>query len=138
MASIFYCLEFLQAYGMLRKIQKWFYNHYSNPRCEYIKFTHKWSARIAFHQLNRDEVAELAKEQSGLNPGHPRFLGALQNVVTTLWNDLDNNVKADYVQVAKEWTAEAPPSHMQSRSAITFNNFNHSCHSGWQLPCASV
>ena len=72
-------------------------------RSEYIKFTRKWSARNAFHQLNRDEVVELMKEQSGLNPGHPRFLGALQNVATTLWNDLDDNVKADYVQAAKEW-----------------------------------
>ena len=83
-------------------------------------------------------MAELAKEQSGLNPGHPRFLGALQNAATTLWNDLDDDVKADYVQAAKEWTAEAPPSHIQSRLAITFNNVNHSCRSGWQLPCASA
>ena len=29
------------------------------------------------NSIEMNEVAELAKEQSGLNPGHPRFLGAL-------------------------------------------------------------
>jgi hypothetical protein len=100
---------------MVQKIQKWFYNRLSNPRREYIKFTRKWSARNAFHQLNRDEVLDLAKEQSGLKPGHPQFLGALQNATTTLWNNQEDDVKEDYIQAAKDWTAESPPRHIQSR-----------------------
>ena len=86
---------------------------------EYIKFTCKWSARNTFHQLNRDEVAELAKEQSGLQPGHPAFLGTLQRAATTLWSGLDDDVKADYVQAAKDWTVEALPSDVQARQVVT-------------------
>ncbi|KAN0128961.1 hypothetical protein V8E53_013223 [Lactarius tabidus] len=84
------------------KIQKWFYNHYSHPRREYIKFTRRWSARNAFYQLNRDEVSDLVKMQSGLMPGHPQFLGALPNAMTTLWNDLDDDLQEEYLQAAKE------------------------------------
>jgi hypothetical protein len=53
--------------------------------------------------------------QSGLMPGHPQFLGALQNATTTLWNDLDDDLQEEYMQVAKDWSTEAPPKHIQSR-----------------------
>ncbi|KAN0127804.1 hypothetical protein V8E53_014360 [Lactarius tabidus] len=103
------------------KIQKWFYNHYSHPRHEYIKFTCRWSARNAFYQLNRDEVSNLVKMQSGLMPGHPQFLGALQNATTTLWNDLDDDLQEEYMQAAKDWLTEAPPKHIQSRMASSMH-----------------
>ncbi|KAN0140679.1 hypothetical protein V8E53_001506 [Lactarius tabidus] len=105
------------------KIQKWFYNHYSHPRREYIKFTRRWSARNAFYRLNRDEVSDLAKTQSGLMPGHPQFLGALQNATTTLWNDLDDELQEEYMQAAKDWSTEAPPKHIQSRMASSMHKW---------------
>jgi len=110
--------KFILSHILLQKIKKWFYNHYSNPRREYMKFTRKWSARSAFHQLNREEVLELARQESGLVPGHPQFLGALQRATTSLWDALSPEDVADYVKAAKEWSAESPPSHIQSRWAI--------------------
>jgi hypothetical protein len=100
---------------MIQKIQKWFYNHYIRPRRQYIKFTRNWSARNAFYHLNRDEVLKLAKEVSGTEPGHPGFLGALQDATTTLWSELSPEDQEDYVQAAKEWSENAPPKHIQSR-----------------------
>ncbi|KAH9069394.1 hypothetical protein EDB83DRAFT_2314420 [Lactarius deliciosus] len=100
-----------------KRIQKWFYNHYVRPRREYIKFTRKWSARNAFYHLHRDEVLELAKEESGTEPGHSAFLGALQDATTTLWNELSVEDQEEYVNAAKEWSEKTPPKHIQSRMA---------------------
>ncbi|KAH9167727.1 hypothetical protein EDB89DRAFT_1909818 [Lactarius sanguifluus] len=100
-----------------KRIQKWFYNHYVRPRCEYIKFTRKWSARNAFYHLHHDEVLEYAKEESGREPGHPAFLGALQDATTALWNEVSPEDQEEYVNAAKEWSEKTPPKHVQSRMA---------------------
>ncbi|KAI9433456.1 hypothetical protein H4582DRAFT_2060877 [Lactarius indigo] len=42
------------------KIRTWFYNHYSRPHRQLIKFTQKWSARNAFYHENKEEIMELA------------------------------------------------------------------------------
>ncbi|KAH9040940.1 hypothetical protein EDB85DRAFT_1886610 [Lactarius pseudohatsudake] len=97
--------------------KKWFYNHYARPRCQYIKFTRKWSARNAFYHLNRDEVLKHAKETFGIEPGDPAFLGALQDATTTLWTKLSPEVQEDYVKAAKEWSEETPPKDVQLRMA---------------------
>jgi hypothetical protein len=102
-------------YHITQKIQKWFYNHYIRPQRQYIKFTRKWSARNAFYHFNRDEVLRLATEVSGTEPGHPGFLGAFQDALTTLWNELSPDDQEEYAQAAKEWSEDAPPSHIQSR-----------------------
>jgi hypothetical protein len=98
-----------------QKIQKWFYNHYIRPRRQYVKFTRNWSARNAFYHLNRDEVLECTRVDSGAEPGDPAFLGALQDATTILWNKLSFEDQEDYVQAAKEWSADQPPSNIQSR-----------------------
>ncbi|KAF8268580.1 hypothetical protein EI94DRAFT_1800312 [Lactarius quietus] len=97
--------------------KKWFYNHYNRLQRQYTKFTRKWSSRSAFYQLNRDEVLELARETSGMDPGAPGFLGALQDATTVLWNALDADDQEDYAQAAKEWSQDASPAHVQSRMA---------------------
>ncbi|KAF8268969.1 hypothetical protein EI94DRAFT_1699846 [Lactarius quietus] len=86
-----------------KKIQKWFYNHYLYPQCQYTKFTCKWSSHSAFYQLNRDEVLELARETSGMDLGAPGFLDTFQDATTQ-----------DYAQAAKEWSQDTPPTHVQS------------------------
>jgi hypothetical protein len=124
---------------MIQKIQKWFYNHYMRPRRHYTKFTRKWSARNAFYHLNRDEVLKLANV-SGIEPGDPDFLGALQNATTTLWNKLSPGDQDDYAQAAKEWSEDTPPRHIQSRCAIIYIIFNHLVSFlpiEWHHPCAS-
>jgi hypothetical protein len=59
---------------------------------------------------------ELATETSGKQPGQPGFLGDLQDVTTTLLNDLPPKDLEEYAQAAKEWSKESPPPHVQSRS----------------------
>ncbi|KAF8270246.1 hypothetical protein EI94DRAFT_1698918 [Lactarius quietus] len=106
-----------------KKIQKWFYNHYVRPQRQYTKFTRKWSSRSVFYQLNRDEVLELARETSGMDLGAPGFLGALQDATTVLWNTLDADDQEDYAQAAKEWSQDAPPTHVQSRMASSLRKW---------------
>ena len=48
-------------------------------------------------------------------PGHPKFLGALQNATTTLWKALPPGDRDDYTKAAKEWSENTPPKHIQSR-----------------------
>lgn len=61
------------------------------------------------HQLNCDDIIALAKETSGLVLGHLKFLGALQNATTTLWNALAPSDHDD------ELSEEALLKHIQSR-----------------------
>jgi hypothetical protein len=72
----------------MQKIRKWFYDHYSAPHRQIIKFTWKWSARNAFYHDKKTDVMELAQEMSGGAPGSQAFLGALQDATTRLWKKL--------------------------------------------------
>jgi hypothetical protein len=107
---------------MPKKIRKWFYNHYPRPKRQYTKFTRKWSARSAFYQLNREEVLEHARKESGVEPGHPEFLGALQNATTTLWEALCSRDQGDYIRAAQEWSEESPPPDVQSRCTVIYTS----------------
>lgn len=109
------CIHVPTSNYMSQKIQKWFYNHYTRPKRQYVNFTRKWSARNAFYHMNRDEVLKETRDVSGTEPGHPAFLGALQDATTTLWNKLSPEDKEDYVDAAMEWSQAYPPKHIQSR-----------------------
>ena len=63
------------------------------------------------------------KEVSGNEPGHPGFLGALQDATTSLWDALSSEVQDDYVQATKEWSADSLPWHIQSRYAMIWVYF---------------
>ena len=81
-----------------------------------MKFTRKWSTRSAFFQLNRDDIIKRAVATSGIQPGKPGFLGALQRETTATLDALPPGVLGDYVKYAKEWSMKTPPSDVQSRS----------------------
>ncbi|KAH8984884.1 hypothetical protein EDB86DRAFT_2833346 [Lactarius hatsudake] len=100
-----------------RKIRTWFYNHYSHPHRQLIKFTWKWSARNAFYHENKEEVMELAKKMSGGIPGSQAFLGALQDAMTSLWRELSSEGQEPYVEIAKEWSEDKPPRDVQAKMA---------------------
>ncbi|KAH8982114.1 hypothetical protein EDB86DRAFT_3086427 [Lactarius hatsudake] len=100
-----------------RKIRTWFYNHYSRPHRQLIKFTRKWSARNAFYHENKEEVMELAKKMSGGIPGSQAFLGALQDAMTSLWRKLSSEGQEPYVEIAKEWSEDKPPRDVQAKMA---------------------
>ena len=134
------CFPIFLSYLFVQKIKKWFTNRIIGPRRQYIKFTRKWSARSAYYQMCRDRIIEYAKEESQLMPGHPQFLGALQNATTTLWDAEPPQSKDDYIKAAKDWSNGTPPKDVQSRyvarSPLTyFTSYRY--FTGWQQPCES-
>jgi hypothetical protein len=116
---IYTCIRFLISYipyhPSFQKIRKWFYNRIESPRRHYTKFTRRWAARSVFYQLHRDEIMERTKDVSGLEAGHPKYLGALQDATTFLWKDLSTKDREEYVKAAKEWSTKTPPKDIQSR-----------------------
>ncbi|KAI9432718.1 hypothetical protein H4582DRAFT_2083108 [Lactarius indigo] len=99
------------------KIRTWFYNHYSRPHRQLIKFTRKWSARNAFYHENKEEIMELAQSMSGGIPGSQAFLGALQDATTSLWKKLSIEEQEPYAEIAKEWSEDRPPRDIQAKMA---------------------
>ncbi|KAH9062594.1 hypothetical protein EDB83DRAFT_2315452 [Lactarius deliciosus] len=95
----------------------WFYNHYSHPYRQLIKFTRKWSARNAFYHENKEEITQLAKKLSGGLPGSQAFLGALQDATTLLWKKLPIEEQEQYAEIAKEWSEDRPPRDIQAKMA---------------------
>jgi hypothetical protein len=68
-----------------------------------------------FFQLHRDEIMVLATDMSGKEPGELGFLGALQDATTVLLDGLSAEDRDEYAEAAAEWSAQAPPPHIQSR-----------------------
>ncbi|KAH9015583.1 hypothetical protein EDB85DRAFT_2156541 [Lactarius pseudohatsudake] len=99
------------------KIRTWFYNHYSRPHRQLIKFTRRWSARNAFYHENKEEVTQLAQKLSGGVPGSEAFLGALQDATTSLWKKLSIEEQEPYADIAKEWSEDKPPRDIQAKMA---------------------
>lgn len=101
-----------------QKIRKWFYNHYNRPERQYVKFIRRWSARNAFYHMCRDEVMMEAEEMSDAPPGSQAFLGSLQDATTKLWKNLPDEEQQLYVRLAKKWSEEPPPPHIQARYVV--------------------
>ncbi|KAH9012165.1 hypothetical protein EDB85DRAFT_2159239 [Lactarius pseudohatsudake] len=99
------------------KIRTWFYNHYSRPHRQLIKFTRRWSARNAFYHENKEEVTQLTQKLSGGVPGSEAFLGALQDATTSLWKKLSIEEQEPYADIAKEWSEDKPPRDIQAKMA---------------------
>jgi hypothetical protein len=99
----------------LQKLRTWFYNHYDHPYRELIKFTRRWSARNAFYHENKADITELTQTMSGGAPGSQAFLGALQDATTSLWKKLSVEEQEQYEDIAKEWSEDRPPKHIQAK-----------------------
>ncbi|KAH9013595.1 hypothetical protein EDB85DRAFT_2158062 [Lactarius pseudohatsudake] len=99
------------------KIRTWFYNHYSRPHRQLIKFTRKWSAQNAFYHRNKEEITQLAQKLSGGIPGSEAFLGALQDATTSLWKKLFIEEQEPYAEIATEWSEDRPPRDIQAKMA---------------------
>ncbi|KAH9043472.1 hypothetical protein EDB83DRAFT_2227854, partial [Lactarius deliciosus] len=97
------------------KIRTWFYNHYSRPHRQLIKFTWKWSARNAFYHENKEDITQLAQKLSGALPGSEAFLGALQDATTSLWKKLSIEEQEPYAEIAKEWSEDRPQRDIQAK-----------------------
>ena len=99
----------------IQKIRKWFYNHYTQPDRQYVKFTHKWSAWNTFYQMCHNEVMIKAEEMSGAPPESQAFLGSLQDATIRLWRALSSNGQKRYENLAKMWSDQAPLPDVQAR-----------------------
>ena len=102
-----------------QKIQTWFYNHYERLHRQMIRFTRRWSGQNAFYHENKAQITELTQQISGGVPGSQAFLGALQDATTQLWKKLSSEEQDKYRVLAKEWSDERPPKHIQAKH-VTF------------------
>ncbi|KAN0134641.1 hypothetical protein V8E53_007426 [Lactarius tabidus] len=100
-----------------QKVNTWFYNHYKHPYRQLIRFTWRWSACNAFYHENKAEVTELTQQICGGAPGSQAFLGALQDATTQLWKKLSAEEQEKYRELAKEWSEDKPPRHVQAKMA---------------------
>lgn len=60
-----------------------------------------------------------AQDMSGGTPGSQAFLGALQDAITLFWNDLSTDDVDMYEEMARDWSENGPPHHIQSRQVTT-------------------
>ncbi|KAN0134075.1 hypothetical protein V8E53_008080 [Lactarius tabidus] len=97
------------------KIQTWFYNHYDCPHRQLIWFTRRWSAQNAFYHENKAEIMELTKDICGDVPGSQAFFGALKDATTRLWKKLSSQEQVKFRALAKEWSDDRPPNHVQAK-----------------------
>ena len=72
-----------------------------------------------FYHENKDKVTELTKQISGGAPGSQAFLGALQDATSRLWKKLSSEEQGRYRELAKEWSDERTPKHIQDRYGYT-------------------
>jgi hypothetical protein len=54
------------------------------------------------------------RQISGDTPGSQAYLGALQDATTHLWKELACDEQEKYAQLAKEWSDDKPPKHIQT------------------------
>jgi hypothetical protein len=112
-----------------QKIQRWFYNHSPAPHRRTSKFIRRWSARNVFYHDKRPEIMGLAEKMSGSTPGTQEFLGSLQSATTRLWNELSVPEREHYAAMARDWSENSPPSHIQSRQLKSHYSMYHTTNS---------
>ena len=100
---------------MHQKIRKWFYNHSGTANRQKIRFVRKWSARNVFYHDRKDDIGRLAQEMSGAAPGSQAYFSSLQSATTNLWKGLSVEDEEEYEQMAREWSENGPPNHIQTR-----------------------
>jgi hypothetical protein len=55
---------------------------------------------------------------SGLSPGQPGYLGALQREITTEWNKVSSEEKEKFQVLANEWSSGQAPDDVKRRQVI--------------------
>ena len=103
------------SHTLFQKIRKWFYNNSTSSQRQYIKLTRNWSARSAFFQENRDDIMEQARKASGISPGYPGYLGALQREISSQWKKLTNEEREGFQDLADEWSSQKAPEAVMRR-----------------------
>ncbi|KAH9036288.1 hypothetical protein EDB84DRAFT_1437709 [Lactarius hengduanensis] len=99
------------------KIRKWYYNHYSPPHRQVIKFVRRWSARNVFYHEDKADIMKLAEDMSGAAPGTETFFGSIQDATTELWKKLPVEEQERFAQTAEEWSDNGPPKGIQAKMA---------------------
>ncbi|KAH9009125.1 hypothetical protein EDB84DRAFT_1571484 [Lactarius hengduanensis] len=100
-----------------QKIRKWYYNHYSPPHRQVIKFVQRWSARNVFYHEDKADIMKLAEDMSRAAPGTETFFGSIQDATTELWKKLPVEEQERFAQTAEEWSDNGPPKGIQAKMA---------------------
>jgi hypothetical protein len=75
------------------------------------KWTKKWTSRKVAAVMKRQEIDGIIGEEAGT----PKYLAAYTKAVNAVMEDLTEEEKREYMQMAKEWTASSPPADIQMR-----------------------
>ncbi|KAH9030531.1 hypothetical protein EDB85DRAFT_2245636 [Lactarius pseudohatsudake] len=114
-----------------QKIRKWYYNHYSPPHHQVIKFVRRWSARNVFYHEDKADIMKLAEDMSGAAPGTETFFGSIKDATTELWKKLPVEEQERFAQTAEEWSDNGPVKGIQAKDewnadvggGMDFNDF---------------
>jgi len=58
---------------------------------------------------------EKARVVSGISPGHPGYLGALQREISSQWKKLKNEEREGFQDLADEWSSQKAPEAVMRR-----------------------
>ena len=68
-----------------------------------------------FYHDKKDDIGRLAQELSGAVPGSQAHFSSLQKATTNLWKQLSAEDEDEYEDMAKDWSENGPPNHIQTR-----------------------
>jgi hypothetical protein len=72
-----------------------------------------------FYHDKKEDIGKLAQEMSGAAPGSQGYIGALQDATTHFWKELSDQEKEEYEELARDWSENAPPNHIQARQVTS-------------------
>jgi hypothetical protein len=55
-------------------------------------------------------------------PGSKAYIRALQNATTHFWKELFGEEQEKYEEMARDWSENAPPNHIQARHVISISH----------------
>ena len=68
-----------------------------------------------FYHDKKDKIMKQARMVSSDDSRSQAFLGALQNATSHFWKKLTDEEIVKYELMAKDWSLNGPPSHIQAR-----------------------
>lgn len=81
----------------------------------HVSYVRAWSLSQVVGHERKDEVEELCRKKSGHPPGSKPYFSMYQKVLHEFVKALDPEDRAQYEQMAKEWTERHPPVELQQK-----------------------
>jgi hypothetical protein len=80
-----------------------------------VKYVRRWNARQVVGVLHQKEIEQLCRDHSDAVPGEKAYLKSYQKVLKTYTDNLSDDQRAEYHNMATEWSDRSPPLEVQQR-----------------------